>query len=206
MTEGPEASEKLVEVDLGDLRPTQMTVGLSEVRLKRQEWRGRDADGKKHFLKKNPLPAVFGPKKRYYITDHHHLGRALREEKVKTVYAAVLSDFSHLQGDEFWVVMDNNRWVHAYDANGRRRQFVDIPKKLSKLTDDPYRSLAWEVRRLGDYPKDTTPYSEFLWADYFRRRISASLLTSDHADALEQACALARLKEARHLPDWSETA
>lgn len=201
-----EAKEKLVEADLDDVRPTQMTVGYGEVRLKRQEWNGRDAEGKKHYLEKNPLPAVLGPKNRLYIVDHHHLGLALREEKVKKVPVKVLRDFSHLQADEFWVVMDSHQWVHPYDGNGRRREFGDVPKKLWKLADDPFRSLAWEVRRLGDYPKDATPFSEFLWADYFRRRISASLLASDHDDALDQARALARSREASHLPDWSETA
>lgn len=200
------ATEKLLEIKLEDVRPTQMTVGYDEVRLKRQEWRGRDAEGKKHYLEKNPLPAVFGPKKRLYIIDHHHLACALHEEKLKSVFVNALRDFSHLEGEEFWVVMDNSQWVHPYDEKGRRRDFDDMPKKVSKLADDPYRSLAWEVRRLGDYPKVATPFSEFLWADYFRRRIPGGVLISDHAAALDKACALARLKEASHLPDWSETA
>jgi hypothetical protein len=39
------------------------------------------------------------------------------------------------------------------------------------LIDDPFRSLADELRRAGGFAKDTTPFSEFLWTDFLRRRV-----------------------------------
>jgi len=42
---------------------------------------------------------------------------------------------------------------------------------MADLADDPYRSVAGELRRQGGFAKDTTPFSEFLWADFLRRRI-----------------------------------
>jgi hypothetical protein len=73
---------------------------------------------------------------------------------------------------------------------------------VSKLIDDPFRSLAGELRRAGGFAKDTTPFSEFLWADFFRRRINRKLVESDFAHALESALQLAKSKEANSLPGW----
>jgi hypothetical protein len=52
------------------------------------------------------------------------------------------------------------------DSKGERRHYNDIPKRVSDLVDDPFRSLAGELRRAGGFAKDTTPFSEFLWADF----------------------------------------
>ncbi len=71
---------RLHPVPIEDIRPTQMTVGMREVYRKRREWRdmapGEDAD----FLGHHMLPAVVGPKQRYWIVDHHHLALALHKE------------------------------------------------------------------------------------------------------------------------------
>ena len=49
----------------------------------------------------------------------------------------------------FWFVMDNRDWTHPFDADGRRRSYDDLPKSVDKLVDDPFRSLAGELRRAG---------------------------------------------------------
>ena len=46
-------------------------------------------------------------------------------------------------------------------------------QKLTKLQNDPYRSLAGLVRMAGGYAKVEAPFSEFLWADFFRPRVTA---------------------------------
>jgi len=196
----PPASYK---TKLARLRPTQMTVGYAEIALKRQEWRERSAKEARHFLRDHRFPAICGPKGRFYITDHHHLGCALLEEKVVSVTVVLLADLSHLPKDEFWIMMDYHQWAHPYDAQGRRRDFSAIPKSLQLLPDDPYRSLAAVVRRESDYPKDTTPFAEFLWADFFRRRIDSDLLRRHPKAALKRARQIARSLEAAHLPGWS---
>jgi hypothetical protein len=185
-----------------ELRPTQMAVGYEEVSRKRKEWRERSATEAKSFLDNHRFPAVRGPNKRYYIVDHHHLGRALLEENVELAFIAVLHDWSHLDQDEFWIVMNHYQWAHPYDKRGKRRNFSDMPKKLKLLPDDPYRSLAALVRRAGGYPKDPTPFSEFLWADFFRRRIPRAALRDDPPGTLERAKKLARKRTAAYLPDW----
>ena len=193
----------MLEALLNSLRPTQMTVGYAEVLLKRQQWRAMADNKRGAFLAEHTLPAVIGPKGKHYVVDHHHLGRALLEEGVAHVRLAVWADLSALAKDEFWIVMDHRQWAHPYDARGRREPFSDIPKGLASLTDDPYRSLAAAVRMAGGFPKDQTPFAEFLWADFFRRRVPADLLRTDPDSALSAAMQIVHDKAAMHLPGWS---
>lgn len=195
--------QHLVDVELESLRPTQMTVGFEEVAIKRQAWVGLEHDERSHFLSSHWFPGVKGPKDRYFIVDHHHLGLALLEESVSKVKLLLLKDFSVLDTAEFWTVMDHHQWAHSYDAQGRRCAMTDIPSRLQRLADDPYRSLAGAVRRAGGFPKDQQPFAEFLWADFFRHRISAKLLKADPARAQEKALDLAHDRRAAHLPGWS---
>jgi hypothetical protein len=196
-------TENTVEAALKSLRPTQMTVGYSEVLLKRQQWRALDKGKQAQFIAEHLLPAVVGPKGKHYVVDHHHLGRALLDEGVKTVHLVVWADLSALAKDEFWLVMEHRQWVHSYDATGRREPFSAIPKALESLTDDPYRSLAAAVRMAGGFPKEQTPFAEFLWADFFRRRVPAAQLRSDPDSALSAAMQVVHAKAAMHLPGWS---
>ncbi len=86
--------------------------------------------------------------------------------------------------------------------DGRRRPYSDLPKSVDKLIDDPFRSLAGELRRAGGFAKDTTPFSEFLWADFLRRRVKRETVEADFEHALEKALELAKGEEASYLPGW----
>ena len=98
--------------------------------------------------------------------------------------------------------MENRNWMHAYDDKGQRRDYTDIPKSVSDLVDDPFRSLAGELRRAGGYAKDTTLFSEFLWADFLRRRIKRKVVESNFSHAVEKALELAKSRDAGYLPGW----
>src|SRR5580704_8725198 len=194
--------EPLLEpVPILSLRPTQMTVGMREVKEKRRRWREHKSSKKRaELLGKHMIPVVLGPDKHYYVVDHHHLARALHDEGVKDILVTVIGDLTMVQRDAFWGVMDNKRWVYRYDAKGERRPFKDLPKSIKDLKDDPYRSLAGELRRDGGFAKDTTPFSEFLWAD-FRRRVVPRKVVEDHfSKALEKALAAAKTHDAIYLP------
>lgn len=114
----------------------------------------------------------------------------------------VVADLHKLDKDAFWTVADHKSWTHPYDAEGVRAGFSDIPKAVSDLVDDPFRSLAGELRRAGGFAKDTTPFSEFLWADFLRRNIRRKRVESDFAEAIEEALRLAKSPEAGYLPGW----
>ena len=184
------------------LRPTQMTVGIREVKEKRQRWREQKKKKQAESLGKHMIPVVLGPDKHYYVVDHHHLARSLHEEGVKDILVTVIGDLTMVQRDAFWGVMDNKRWVYPYDAKGERQHFKEIPKSITELKDDPFRSLAGELRRAGGFAKDTTPFSESLWADFLRRRMSRKSVDADFSKALERALALGKSKDAIYLPGW----
>ena len=185
------------------LRPTQMTVGMREVKEKRKRWREHKSEKKRaELLGKHMIPVVLGPNERYYVVDHHHLARALHDEGVKDILVTVIGDLSMVQRDAFWGVMDNKRWVYPYDAKGERRRLGDLPKSVVDLKDDPFRSLAGELRRAGGFAKDTTPFSEFLWADFLRRKLPRKSVEDNFSKAMEKGLAFARGKDAVYLPGW----
>src|SRR5215510_11648004 len=119
----------LKTVAILDLRPTQITVGMREVKAKRKRWRDESTKKGEEFLGKHMIPVILGPKGRHYV-------------------------------------MDNRDWTHPF-VDGRRRPYSDLPKSVDKLIDDPFRSLAGELRRAGGFAKDTTPFNEFLGPNFY---------------------------------------
>jgi hypothetical protein len=193
----------LKPVPILSLRPTQMTVGMREVKEKRKRWREHKSKKKQaELLGKHMIPVVLGPDNHYYVVDHHHLSLALYDEGVKDILVTVIGDLSMVERSSFWGVMDNKRWVYPYDAKGERRHFRDIPKSVTGLKDDPFRSLAGELRRAGGFAKDTTPFSEFLWGDFLRAKMSRKVVEADFEKAIEKALAFAKSKDAIYLPGW----
>ncbi len=79
-------------VPIGELRPTQITVGIREVEAKRKAWRAKTDGQGAEFLGQHMVPAILGPKSRYYVTDHHHLALALHREGVASVLVTVIAD------------------------------------------------------------------------------------------------------------------
>ena len=187
-------------IAIADLYPTQITVGMREVREKRRHW--RLARHKAKVLGSHVIPVIAGPKGRHYVIDHHHLARALHDEGVEIIPIMLVADLVRLDKETFWTYLDNRGWMHPYDAQGRRHDYRDLPRSVSDLVDDPFRSLAGELRRAGGFAKDTTPFSEFLWADFLRRRIKRRRIESSFTAALEQALRLAKSQDADYLPGW----
>jgi hypothetical protein len=189
-------------IPIKELRPTQMTVGFREVAERRRQWREQAGEKGSEFLGRHMVPVVWGPKERHYVIDHHHLCRALSEEGVENLLVSVTADLRSLKKVEFWAYLDNRAWCHTYDGEGRRRGFDDMPDSMDALRDDPYRSLAGELRRAGGFAKDITPFSEFIWADFLRRRIKPKLVQQDFSAALTRALKLAKANAANYLPGW----
>src|SRR5450755_1639458 len=190
----------LVRVKLAQLRPTQFSVGYAEVELKAAEWKKLKKKQRQQVLESHVFPAVLGADGAYYIVDHHHLGIALIEQGMKEAWVTKLDDMSWLEPAVFWRTMEFRAWTHPYDHRGRRRDYSEMPRKLTQLQNDPYRSLAGLVRLAGGYAKDQAPFSEFLWADFFRLQISARLIANQQFRATSAGVKLARSKEARYLP------
>ena len=191
----------LTPVNLSSLRPTQITVGLREVEEKRAHWRML-GDETGVFLGRHMIPVVLGPKRRPYVIDHHHLARALHDEGQQEVLVSVVADLHHIPAETFWRFLDNSGWLHPFDEHGERQAYEAIPKRIARLKDDPFRSLAGAVRKAGGYAKDTKPFTEFIWADYFRPHFKAKEVVRAWDATLARALILARHRKADFLPGW----
>jgi hypothetical protein len=189
---------------LSQLRPTQLTVGMLQVKHKRKRLRALERRPSElvDFILENPIRVVLGPAQTAYVIDHHHLGLALIKEKFETAPMEIEDDFSALSSTAFWKKMLARQFVHLEDAGGQRHPLQALPRNLKRLTDDPYRSLAGFVRAAGGFHKVATPFVEFQWADYFRTRIPEKLLNSHFHKALAQAMSLASHPDAADLPGY----
>ena len=187
---------------IADLRPTQFTVGFHEVERKRKAWAEKRVAEKTEQLETHMVPVVRGPRDILYVTDHHHMLRALHEDGQKEVFVSVIGDLHKADADHFWTLMDYHGWTHPYDEKGRRRDYAELPRTVAELRDDPYRSLAGALRNSGGFAKDSTPFSEFVWADFFRARIKRKTLREDFEAALAEAYEIAKSKDADYLPGW----
>ena len=197
---------KLQEVPLSELRPTQMTIGLKEVDRKQQEWAELGKKKRQKAMAEALFPAVIGPAKAYYILDHHHTAVALVKEHARgMIQVGVVTDLSALSVTEFWIYLDHLSWVHPYDQHGKRRPLKEMPSSFKALRDDPYRSLAGEVRDSGGFAKSDTPFLEFLWTNFFRAHVRSSWVHSHYRKALKRAMELAASHKTCHLPGWVGT-
>jgi len=195
-------TSQLQRVPIADLRPTQMTIGKKEVERKQEEWSGLSKKKRRAAMSEVLFPAVVGPREAYYILDHHHAAVALVNEHAEDVQVGVVKDLSMLEVVDFWVYLDHLSWVHPYDQHGKRRLLKEVPASFKALRDDPYRSLAGEVRDLGGFAKSDTPFLEFLWTNYFRANVPANWVRSHYRKALKRAMHLALSAKTRHLPGW----
>jgi hypothetical protein len=188
---------------IADLRPTQFTVGMREVRVKQKAWRDRKSADFEKFLSAHMVPVILGPGGTRYLIDHHHLALALHLEKEPSVFVFVAGDLRKVENEgSFWNMMEFHGWTHPYDSKGRRREYADLPKSVDQLKDDPYRSLAGELRILGGFAKLAVPFAEFVWADFLRARIKPASVKEDFEAALKKALQLAKTEEASYLPGW----
>ena len=194
------SNTRLCTAVLHTLWPTQMTVGMRGVAHKRQAW--REAADKDAFLNSHVIPVVAGPDQQFFAIDHHHTARALLDEGVEQAKAAIVADLAELPERIFWNFLDQRAWCRPYNAQGERCAIEDMPTSLAGLQDDPYRSLVADVHKQGGFAKDETPFSEFLWADFYRLRLAPELLQTQFDAAVQQGLVLARTRDAQYLPGW----
>jgi hypothetical protein len=112
---------------IDQLRPTQLTHGMREVREKAEAYKALTGHELEMAIAEKPIPVVYGPRGVPFATDHHHFATALWRADVKSVPVVLVRDLSSLRQSEFWLAMENNRWTYPYDAEGRRRPFSEMP-------------------------------------------------------------------------------
>ena len=193
------------KVQIADLRPTQLTLGLLDVKERAVKLEKQSSADRKSYLEKKAIPYVLGPGKHIYIVDHHHLARALWSIDIReALLGEKVADWSELAERPFWRKMEKNGYCWPIDADGNRRPFAAIPHHIGELTDNVWRSLARRVRGEA-FEDEDTPFQEFIWGDYFRTFMSRRLIELQFDLAVDLATKLARLAEAEDLPGFFQT-
>ena len=111
---------------LSDLHPTQTSVGMAEVRIKAEKLRDElQRRGERNFLKyllkhDKEEPVIIGPGGVFYITDHHHLARALYDLGESETYCIITDNLSDERVDDFWKRMEDNNEIYLKDQNTQR--------------------------------------------------------------------------------------
>lgn len=185
-----------------ELRPTQLAVGMQEVRQKATVLAGLSPKKLDDFLAENAFAIVKGPGGDSFIIDRHHLACALHEIGVRAVYSYVLRDYSYMSTDQFWAKLAKNEWVRPIDEYGRPHPYGDIPCHVYDLGNDVYRSLAGALLKSGDVIKTRVPYAEFAWADFLREKVPRLIVESDMPRAVSIARPAVHSEAAAHLPGY----
>ena len=186
-----------------DLHPTQHAIGMREVMNRKKKLEDMNGSDLKDYLKSRPVPVAIGPHEIPYMTDHHHLTRALWQAGIKKAYIEVQQDWSSLSAPAFWKKMEEKSWVYPRDQFGAGPHTHEfLPPTVMSLADDPYRDLSREVERAGGYEDTNIFCAEFLWADYFRSRIPVLKVRNDFDRSVEKALTLVHLPEAKALPGF----
>jgi len=109
--------------------------------------------------------------------------------------------------DEFWAALEADHLVRLADENGKGISQAQLPKSLDVTPDDPYRSLAWLVRKQDGFCRSTMPqkeFAEFTWADFLRTQpsITAAAVKASAAAVLPEALKLVRSPAAKDVPGY----
>lgn len=187
---------------IDQLRPTQMTHGMREIREKTRAYRALSGHELDMAIAEKPIPVVLGVGGAPFAIDHHHVATALWRSDVTSVPVVLVRDLSSLSTAEFWLTMENNRWTYPYDADGKRTPFSKMPRHVWELADDEFRSLAASVRDAGGYAKTSVQLEEFRWADFFRCNLPRPASDDEFKALVKEAIKLAKSKVALGLPGY----
>jgi len=197
------------EVRIKDLRFTQFVVGEKEVEFRVETIEEEEQAGTlDDYLWERRGEAVIGPGQTLFLIDGHHLLRALRESGRKWFWVDVVKNYEDLSWKAFWAKMKGGArgkkpMVYLRDGKNRPKSVSKLPRDILDLEDDPYRSLAWMVRKSGGYDDIDEPFQEFQWARFFRRHIRFDPDDSEGwARALRQAMRMAASRKTEDLHGW----
>jgi hypothetical protein len=213
------AAQKVCSCDLTKLRPLQGAVGMKEVAYKKRII-SDDTKHQRKKLKKHPIEVVIGPGGQLFITDHHHGAKAWLGAKTKWRVNGLCkvvnfdkelpSDFG-TDEDQFWKTLKDRKLVWLKNERGVDIDASQLPKTLEAMPDDPYRSLAWFVRKKRGFCKSRSEFAEFAWADWFRSKfpnLDAHDLPSNPKNkknqTVNEAVKFAHSQKAKNLPGHSD--
>lgn len=201
----PDPKRPLIQVRVADLQPTQMCVGLAEVRSRQGDFSLETGEERQTYLASKPVPLVRASGGGLWMVDRHHRLRALVElDPDATAFGYVVLD---LEAPRSQVLAELHRrgWLYLYDGRGvGPLPATALPQRLAELLDDPYRSLVWKLKRekrIAAQP--LIPFHEFRWGAWLRSRPLPPFSSERLEPALATARALVASPAASHLAGWT---
>ena len=163
--DGSEKSGEHCLINVGDIHPTQFSVGKITADCKKRTLEQKSLEELQAFLfeKKRHIPAYITEEKRFFVSDKHHLLYALYyantpqwQGKQQDIIVRIVANYNYLNPDMFWQSLNEQQQVWIYDENDQKVN--DYTDRLSQmnigdLNDDPYRTLSRWVRRNCGYIK-----------------------------------------------------
>lgn len=202
--QGPAHARDLLRVDLLAIRPTQGYIGVEWAKEKKEKFARLSAKQMSDYLRKEAPPAVLGPEGTVYLLDNHHEFYAMVSIGIREGFVDIVADFSGDSSYKFFKRMKRRKWLYLGNDRGQfRNSLAALPKTLTGLRDDPYRTLSSRLKRAGGYDKMKRPHFEFIWANALRKVIPLEVLLASPGLALELALTFAASADAAHLPGYA---
>lgn len=201
----PESQQQRLTVPIASLQPTQMCVGLAEVRSRQLDFSNESAEQRLRYLASKPVPLVRNSRGDLWMVDRHHRLRGLVELDpgalaVGYVVLELATDDRHAVLAE----LERRGWLYLYDGRGLGPlPPCALPTHLTGLQDDPYRSLVWKLKKEGRIePAPLIPFHEFRWGAWLRSRPLPPFSSSCLDPALPSARALVASRAASAMAGW----
>ena len=201
----PGKATDIFKVSIADLHPTQMCVGLAEVRSRQVDFSRDSREQRLRYLKGKPVPIVRNASGRLWMVDRHHRLRGLIElDPEAEAYGYLVLELACDDRATALEELHRRGWLYLYDGRGLGPMVPAVlPESLKGLQDDPYRSLVWKLKKEGMIePAPLIPFHEFRWGAWLRRRPLPPFSSSELEPALPAARTLVRSPAASHLAGW----
>jgi hypothetical protein len=141
-----------------------------------------------------------------FITDHHHGADAWLVAGHPDVLCQIGDRPPFVAEADFWSDLIRDHLVRLADADGKPLKPEQLPSSLKAMPDDPYRSLAWRLRKENGFCRSEMQkeFAEFLWADWLRTRpeLPPDAVRTSAKKMLPIALALARSPAAQAIPGY----
>lgn len=201
----PDPGEELLELPLHQLRPTQLCIGLAEIRSRIGDFAQDSTKQRRAYLATKPVPLVRNAAGVLWMVDRHHRLRGLMElDPEATAFGYIVEQLETGDLPSSLAQLQARGWLYLHDGRGLGPQPPSLlPDTLLGLQDDPYRSLVWKLKKdkvIRSAP--LIPFHEFRWGAWLRSRTLPPFHSLQLDPALPAARALARSQAASHLAGW----
>jgi hypothetical protein len=169
----PASQTELLELPLDRLQPTQLCLGLAEVRARACDFRLESPASRRRYLRSRPVPVAVSSAGEHWMIDRHHRLRALLDvDPGVSVYCAVVLRLEGASRAHCLEELNRRGWLYLHDGEGRGPHPPErLPRRLEALGDDPYRSLVWKLKQEGLIrAQPTLPFHEFRWGAWLRQQ------------------------------------